>query len=51
MSPRKLFGTDGIRGTDDERAGPLRLVGSKLAAPRAVLTASIASLAVAAVKT
>ena len=41
--------SDGIRGTDDERAGPLRLVGSKLAAPRAVLTASIASLAVAAV--
>ena len=34
--------SDGIRGTDDERAGPLRLVGSKLAAPRAVLTASIA---------
>ena len=23
--------SDGIRGTDDERAGPLRLVGSKLA--------------------
>ena len=29
--------SDGIRGTDDVRAGPLRLVGSKLAAPRAVL--------------
>lgn len=41
--------SDGIRGTDDERAGPLRLVGSKLAAPRAVLTAALASLAVAAV--
>ena len=41
--------SDGIRGTDDVRAGPLRLVGSKLAAPRAVLTAAIASLAVAAV--
>ena len=41
--------SDGIRGTDDERAGPLRLVGSKLAAPRAVLTAALSSLAVAAV--
>ena len=40
--------SDGIRGTDDVRAGPLRLVGSKLAAPRAVLTAAIASMAVAA---
>lgn len=36
--------SDGIRGTDDERAGPLRLVGSKVAAPRAVLTAALASL-------
>jgi len=41
--------SDGIRGTDDERAGPLRLVGSKVAAPRAVLTAAGMSLAVAAV--
>ncbi|GAB3235086.1 1,4-dihydroxy-2-naphthoate polyprenyltransferase [Mycolicibacterium hippocampi] len=41
--------SDGIRGTDDVRAGPLRLVGSKLAAPRSVLTAAIASLLVAAV--
>ena len=41
--------SDGIRGTDDERAGPLRLVGSKLAAPRSVLTAAIISLAVGAV--
>jgi len=41
--------SDGIRGTDDERAGPLRLVGSKLAAPRAVLAAALASLGVAAV--
>jgi 1,4-dihydroxy-2-naphthoate octaprenyltransferase len=40
--------SDGIRGTDDVRAGPLRLVGSKLAAPRSVLTAAIVSLAVAA---
>lgn len=41
--------SDGIRGTDDERAGPLRLVGSKLAAPRAVLTAAIISLSMAAI--
>ncbi|UXA18690.1 1,4-dihydroxy-2-naphthoate polyprenyltransferase [Mycobacterium sp. SMC-4] len=41
--------SDGIRGTDDVRAGPLRLVGSKLAAPRAVLTAAVVSLTLAAV--
>ncbi|ORB87647.1 1,4-dihydroxy-2-naphthoate polyprenyltransferase [Mycobacterium kansasii] len=41
--------SDGIRGTDDERAGPVRLVGSRLAAPRSVLTAAMASLAVSAV--
>jgi 1,4-dihydroxy-2-naphthoate octaprenyltransferase len=41
--------SDGIRGTDDVRAGPLRLVGSKLASPRAVLTAAIVSLTVGAV--
>ena len=41
--------SDGIRGTDDVRAGPLRLVGSKLAPPRAVLTAAVVSLGVAAV--
>ncbi|MCA4730473.1 1,4-dihydroxy-2-naphthoate polyprenyltransferase [Mycobacterium avium] len=40
--------SDGIRGTDDDRAGPVRLVGSRLAAPRAVLGAAIASLAVGA---
>jgi 1,4-dihydroxy-2-naphthoate polyprenyltransferase len=40
--------SDGIRGTDDVRAGPLRLVGSRLAAPRAVLTAAVVSLAVGA---
>jgi 1,4-dihydroxy-2-naphthoate octaprenyltransferase len=39
--------SDGIRGTDDDRAGPLRLVGSKLAAPRSVLTAAVISLGVA----
>jgi 1,4-dihydroxy-2-naphthoate octaprenyltransferase len=41
--------SDGIRGTDDERAGPLRLVGAKLAAPRAVRTAAMLSLGVGAV--
>jgi len=40
--------SDGIRGTDDVRAGPLRLVGSRLATPRAVLTSAVASLAVGA---
>lgn len=40
--------SDGVRGTDDDRAGPLRLVGGKVASPRAVLTAAVASLAVAA---
>ncbi|WP_326548165.1 1,4-dihydroxy-2-naphthoate polyprenyltransferase [Mycolicibacterium sp. ND9-15] len=40
--------SDGIRGTDDVRSGPLRLVGSKVAGPRAVLTAAVVSLAVAA---
>ena len=40
--------SDGIRGTDDVRAGPLRLVGSRLATPRSVLTAAMASFGVAA---
>lgn len=40
--------SDGIRGTDDERAGPLRLVGSRLATPRSVRAAAVASLAVGA---
>ena len=40
--------SDGIRGTDDVRAGPLRLVGSRLATPRAVLTAAVVSLVVGA---
>ena len=40
--------SDGIRGTDDVRAGPVRLVGSRLAAPRAVLAAAVASLTVGA---
>src|SRR5574340_601990 len=38
--------SDGIRGTDDERSGPVRLVGSRLAAPRAVLFAAVAALSV-----
>jgi 1,4-dihydroxy-2-naphthoate polyprenyltransferase len=41
--------SDGIRGTDDARAGPLRLVGSRLATPRSVLTAALVGLAVGAV--
>ena len=41
--------SDGIRGTNDDRAGPLRLVGARLASPRAVLSAAVVSLAVAAV--
>jgi 1,4-dihydroxy-2-naphthoate octaprenyltransferase len=40
--------SDGIRGTDDNRAGPLRLVGSRLAAPRSVLAVALTSLAVGA---
>ncbi|OBK28370.1 1,4-dihydroxy-2-naphthoate polyprenyltransferase [Mycobacterium asiaticum] len=36
--------SDGIRGTDDERAGPMRLVGSRTATPKAVLTAALVSL-------
>ena len=40
--------SDGIRGTDDVRAGPLRLVGSRLATPRSVLTAALVSFGVAA---
>lgn len=41
--------SDGIRGTDDVRSGPLRLVGSKLATPQSVLTAAAVSLGIAAV--
>ena len=40
--------SDGIRGTDDVRAGPLRLVGSRLATPRSVLTAAMVSFGIAA---
>lgn len=41
--------SDGIRGTDDDRVGPLRLVGSRLASPAAVRTAAVACFAVAGV--
>ncbi|MGI5222813.1 1,4-dihydroxy-2-naphthoate polyprenyltransferase [Nocardia sp. CA-290969] len=41
--------SDGIRGTDDERVGPLRLVGSGLATPASVRAAAVASLTVGAV--
>jgi len=41
--------SDGIRGTDEERVGPLRLVGSKVAAPKQVLAAALGSFALAAV--
>lgn len=40
--------SDGIRGTDDDRVGPMRLVGSKAATPRAVLTAAGLAFGVAA---
>ncbi|WP_187271909.1 1,4-dihydroxy-2-naphthoate polyprenyltransferase [Aeromicrobium terrae] len=41
--------SDGIRGTDDDRVGPLRLVGSGTASPRAVKTAAFALLGLGAV--
>ena len=41
--------SDGIRGTDRVRVGPLRLVGSGLAAPKAVRRAALVSFAIAAV--
>ncbi|MDQ3469996.1 MAG: 1,4-dihydroxy-2-naphthoate polyprenyltransferase, partial [Actinomycetota bacterium] len=41
--------SDGVRGTDDARVGPVRLVASGLAAPRAVKLAAFAALGVAAV--
>lgn len=40
--------SDGVRGTDDERIGPLRLVGSGAASPAAVRGAAIGSLVVGA---
>ncbi|WP_167441289.1 1,4-dihydroxy-2-naphthoate polyprenyltransferase [Amycolatopsis vastitatis] len=41
--------SDGIRGTDENRVGPLRLVGSGVAAPKAVLAAALVSLGLAGV--
>ncbi|CAM3789218.1 MULTISPECIES: 1,4-dihydroxy-2-naphthoate polyprenyltransferase [Tsukamurella] len=41
--------SDGIRGTDDDRVGPLRLVGSGLASPEAVKRAAFACFGVAGV--
>jgi 1,4-dihydroxy-2-naphthoate octaprenyltransferase len=40
--------SDGIRGTDDDRVGPLRLVGSGVASPRAVKVAAFGALGAAA---
>ncbi|MBT2209372.1 1,4-dihydroxy-2-naphthoate polyprenyltransferase [Actinomadura sp. NEAU-AAG7] len=40
---------DGIRGTDEKRVGPLRLVGSKVAPPRQVLAAALGAFTVAGV--
>jgi len=39
--------SDGVRGTDTDRVGPLRLVGSGAASPRAVRGAALAAFAVA----
>lgn len=41
--------SDGIRGTDADRVGPVRLVGSGLASPAAVKRAALGALAVGAV--
>ena len=41
--------SDGIRGTDDVRVGPMRLVGSKVATPAAVKRAAFLAFGVAAV--
>jgi 1,4-dihydroxy-2-naphthoate octaprenyltransferase len=41
--------SDGIKGTDDDRVGPFRLVGSKYAAPRSVLFAAVLCFAISAV--
>ncbi len=39
--------SDGVKGTDAERVGPLRLVGSGAASPKTVLVAALTSFAVA----
>lgn len=41
--------SDGIRGTDDERVGPQRLVGSRAAEPATVKTAAFACFGIAAI--
>ena len=41
--------SDGVRGTDDVRVGPVRLVASGLASPKAVKTAALSAFGVAAV--
>ncbi len=41
--------SDGVRGTDDERVGPTRLVASGLASPRAVKSAAFGAFGVGAV--
>ncbi|MFP5489438.1 MAG: 1,4-dihydroxy-2-naphthoate polyprenyltransferase [Acidimicrobiia bacterium] len=41
--------SDGVKGTDDVRVGPMRLVATGTASPRAVKTAALASLGLAAV--
>ncbi|HEX9034944.1 MAG TPA: 1,4-dihydroxy-2-naphthoate polyprenyltransferase [Streptosporangiaceae bacterium] len=41
--------SDGIRGTDEQRVGPVRLVGSRLATPRKVLAAALMAFLVAGV--
>jgi 1,4-dihydroxy-2-naphthoate octaprenyltransferase len=40
--------SDGIKGTDDQRVGPIRLVGQKLASPKSVKTAAILFFLIAA---
>jgi 1,4-dihydroxy-2-naphthoate octaprenyltransferase len=40
--------SDGVRGTDDDRVGPLRLTGGKVATPQAVKTAAFLCLGAAA---
>jgi 1,4-dihydroxy-2-naphthoate octaprenyltransferase len=41
--------SDGVRGTDEDRVGPLRLVGSRVARPRQVLAAALGAFLAAAV--
>ena len=41
--------SDGIKGTDDDRVGPFRLVGSKSASPKSVLLVAIVMFLIAAI--